>query len=614
MTSGDANLDAVDLFCGMGGSSTGLVEAGFKVRVAANHWARAIETHSANHPDTEHLCADIQAVDLRYLPRTRLLWASPICTEVSPAGGKKRRRAEMDLFEEYGHVPDAAFERTRVTFWEVLRAAEIHKQDAILIENVVEAFDWQLMPVFLDGLERLGYQWQVVSVSAAHVGDEVNAFAPQWRDRIYIQALPKGVHMPKLEPRPQAFCGACDHVVEAVQQWKPINGRRAKLWYRELPVGKYGQQYIYACPVPTHGRVEPFVLPAAAAIDWSDLGTRIGDRKRPLSPATMRRIEAGARMIASGEFSFSRVWEGAESAGSSEAAALMVAAAGQTYDAASGKPGSYLRVWPVDGSPMATATTTSELGVTFPPGFISKHHGGLDYRAIEHMNKGLDEPLPGFVTRPNLSLVTPPREGRFVMSVNHDGDGRHFDPAARPLPSETVKQGQALVVDEAFVAMLRNHGRATPAGEPLATFTGGGFHHALVVPYRKGAVPYPVEEGPLSTAATHAQHGVLNGAEDIPVTDYHFRMLKPREAANAQRFPPSYIIQGNQGEQQMQAGNAVPVNVAHWLGRATAAALDGDASVSHEVIGNDSHSRGAAQQRRGGDQPGVGRAVDGRRR
>ncbi len=303
-----------------------LMPPGPGVRVALSHHSRdrgalhyasgRIESHSQAEPwalpppllppDTpEHLCADIQAIDLRYLPRTRLLWASPICTEVSPAGGKKRRRAEMDLFEDYGHVPDAAFERTRVTFWEVLRAAEIHKQDAILIENVVEAFDWQLMPVFLDGLERLGYQWQVVSVSAAHVGDELNPFAPQWRDRIYIQALPKGVRMPKLEPRPKAMCFKCEQVVDAVQTWKPINSRRAKLWYSELPVGKYGQQYIYTCPVPTHGQVEPFVMPAAAAIDWSDLGTRIGDRKRPLSPATMRRIEAGARMIESGQFSFS---------------------------------------------------------------------------------------------------------------------------------------------------------------------------------------------------------------------------------------------------------------------------------------------------------------------
>lgn len=69
-----------DLFCGAGGSSTGMTDAGYDVKVAANHWERAIETHSANHPDTEHLCADISAIDLRHLPKTDVLWASPTCT------------------------------------------------------------------------------------------------------------------------------------------------------------------------------------------------------------------------------------------------------------------------------------------------------------------------------------------------------------------------------------------------------------------------------------------------------------------------------------------------------------------------------------------------------
>ncbi|WP_343120330.1 DNA cytosine methyltransferase, partial [Clostridioides difficile] len=59
----------------------------------------------------------------------------------------------------------------------------------------------------------------------------------------------------------------------------------------------------------------------------------------------------------------------------------------------------------------------------------------------------------------------------------------------------------------------------------------------------------------------------------INVEDCYFRMLKPREAANAQAFPRHYIIHGNQGEQQMQAGNAVAVNVAHWLGLCGAQAL-----------------------------------------
>jgi DNA (cytosine-5)-methyltransferase 1 len=50
-------------------------------------------------------------------------------------------------------------------------------------------------------------------------------------------------------------------------------------------------------------------------------------------------------------------------------------------------------------------------------------------------------------------------------------------------------------------------------------------------------------------------------------------MLKPREHLRAQRFPDGYVVTGNQGEQTMQAGNAVSANVAHWLGRKVAEAL-----------------------------------------
>ena len=125
-----------------------MVGAGFELRLAANHWARAIETHAANHPGVEHLCADLQAVDLRYLPSTDALWASPICTELSPAGGRRRSPAQPGLFEEHGHVASAAFERSRVTFWEVIRAVEIHRYKVILVENVVEAAAWELFELF----------------------------------------------------------------------------------------------------------------------------------------------------------------------------------------------------------------------------------------------------------------------------------------------------------------------------------------------------------------------------------------------------------------------------------------------------------------------------------
>ena len=49
------SLTYTDIFCGAGGSSAGLRGAGLELRLAANHWARAIETHSANFVDADHL-------------------------------------------------------------------------------------------------------------------------------------------------------------------------------------------------------------------------------------------------------------------------------------------------------------------------------------------------------------------------------------------------------------------------------------------------------------------------------------------------------------------------------------------------------------------------------
>ncbi|MDO5535879.1 MAG: DNA cytosine methyltransferase, partial [Propionibacteriaceae bacterium] len=65
-------LTATDLFAGAGGSSTGLAQAGYRVEVAANHWPRAVATHAANHPDTEHRVADLSETDWTTFPTTDL--------------------------------------------------------------------------------------------------------------------------------------------------------------------------------------------------------------------------------------------------------------------------------------------------------------------------------------------------------------------------------------------------------------------------------------------------------------------------------------------------------------------------------------------------------------
>ncbi|MFD4394388.1 DNA cytosine methyltransferase [Kitasatospora sp. NPDC058478] len=279
----------LDFLCGAGGSSTGLVEAGLQLRLGVNHWQLALETHAANHKRADHLCIDVSGMPMRYLPKADVLWASVICTEISPAGGRRRETAQLDLLDgddEFKVLPVDAFERTRVTAWCVVRAAEVHKFRAIVVENVLEfATDWILFPAWIAAMKSLGYNYQVTSVSSAHIGDETNLRAPQWRDRIYITFTRKGMRKPNLTPSPLAWCFDCGEQVNAVQAWRDP----------KITIGKYGKQYDYRCPHTRCNRslVEPWVRPASAAIDWTDLGQRIGSRSKKLANTTMQRIEAG---------------------------------------------------------------------------------------------------------------------------------------------------------------------------------------------------------------------------------------------------------------------------------------------------------------------------------
>ena len=88
---------AVDLFCGGGGTNTGLKRAASKLGitvdlVAIDHWDLAIATHSQNHKHARHLCESADNVDPRKVVpggRLGLLVASPECTHHSIARGGK---------------------------------------------------------------------------------------------------------------------------------------------------------------------------------------------------------------------------------------------------------------------------------------------------------------------------------------------------------------------------------------------------------------------------------------------------------------------------------------------------------------------------------------------
>lgn len=527
VSEGWTDIDFTDLFAGAGGSSIGLVAAGLNTKLAANHWKRAIETHATNFPNAEHLIADVSNYDFRRLPRTKVLWASPSCVWHSPGGGHKNEdqiRAELDAsFDDY--VPNEAAERSRATAFDVIRAAEVHAYKVIIVENVIEfATKWKLFNWWKSGLENLGYTVQLISVSSAHIGSEDNDPAAQWRDRFYGYCTAAGVPVPDVSPRPSAWCPDCDEAVAAVQSWRRPN----------LPkVGKYRQQYDYRCPNAHCGYsiIEPYVRPAASIIDWHDLGTRIGDReaqgKRPLVPATMRRIQTGIDTFAVPTMlnvnhgaARSNDWDGRAYPADAAPVPARTTKTGDGLACSTEQPMRTRTTRDIEGvctpepfitmlrnhadatgmnEPLATLATARHHGVTVPPGaFISKHHGGLDYAAIGHMNKDVADPMPGLVARPNMSLVIPYRKGRTKTT-----------------------------------------------GEPLLTQTTD-------------------ESAGLATSAATAA---------IDINDCHFRMLKPRESARAQRIPDTYKLTGNQGEQQMQAGNAVSSNVSQWLGGITVLVL-----------------------------------------
>lgn len=232
------SITFTDIFCGAGGASTGLVAAGWELLLAANHWQVAIATHVANHPYAEHVCADVSNYDMRRLPKTDVLWASPICTEISPAGGRsrsKKLRANM-THEEWLALPDAAFQRTRATAFDVVRAAQVHQYKAIIIENVPEfATDWVLFDWWLDGMRQLGYNHQIVCVSSAHIGGPTNLAAPQWRDRLYVIFTLVGIRLPDVAPRPTAYCDTCEQDVISLQTWRE--------GHKLTRIGKYHRQY-----------------------------------------------------------------------------------------------------------------------------------------------------------------------------------------------------------------------------------------------------------------------------------------------------------------------------------------------------------------------------------
>lgn len=250
-------LKAADLFCGAGGSSTGLKRITDAMGVgldltAINHWPLAVETHAANHPEARHVCESLDSIDPRKVTggSLDLLWASPECTHHSNARGG---------------VPMS--DQSRATAWCVVRWAEALRPKWIIVENVPEFQTWgpigsnnrplqsrkgETFTAWTNALRSLGYTVEARVLNSADYG------AATTRRRLFVTARLDG--------------GA--------------RGRGPIVWPMptHAPVGTS----------PLFGDLKPWRA-AREIIDWNERGTSIFHRSKSLAPRTMERIAAGAR-------------------------------------------------------------------------------------------------------------------------------------------------------------------------------------------------------------------------------------------------------------------------------------------------------------------------------
>jgi DNA (cytosine-5)-methyltransferase 1 len=465
-------FEVVDMFCGAGGESTGILqsaaERGMKIHLTAiNHWERAIETHAANHPGAERLCQSVERIDpTKAVPGQRLdlLWASPECTHHSIARGGRPRS-----------------DQSRASAWMVLKWLSELYVERVIIENVPEFLSWgplddagrpiqsrkgKTFRAFISSIRSLGYtvDWKILV--AADYGD------PTTRRRLFIQAA---------------------------------KGRKRILWPRITHID--GAENLL-------GR-RPW-RPARDIIDWSIPGASIFDRKRPLSPATMRRIAVGIE----------KYWK--------DCAKPFLAVLYGSNDVRS-----------LD-LPLPTVTTSGNHHALVEP-FVT----AIGQNSVVDRSRSIDEPLSTIVGKREHCLIEPfitRRQGSHEGEA--DGDNRNHG-IDRPLPTVDTSNRYGLV--EPPLVECHGVGKPYPASLPAKTVTTKD-HFALLEPF---------------ICAGGDSHGLV----DAYGLDIRFRMLKSHELKRAQGFPDDYVITGNITERTKQIGNAVPVNTAKAL---ALAAMGGD--------------------------------------
>ncbi|MBQ7156662.1 MAG: DNA cytosine methyltransferase [Bacteroidaceae bacterium] len=541
----------IDLFCGAGGTSTGVETAMHqgekcaKVIACVNHDAHAIASHEANHPDALHFTEDIRTLELtplaehlqkmrtKYPDAKTVLWASLECTNFSKAKGGQPRDADSRTLAEH-----------------LFRYIEALKTDYIQIENVEEFMCWGDLDengkpisrrkgtsylMWVKNVCAYGYDYDWRILNAADFGAYTS------RKRFFGQFAREG--LPIVFP-------------------KPTHGKRT-----DNPEGLF----------PDDKSLSPW-KPVREVLDLNDEGESIFGKKKSLCENTLERIYAGLiKFVAGGKDAFLVKYNSMNRQGK--------------YNA----PG-------VD-EPCPVVACQNRLGIARVQ-FLSLYYGGAEHnQSVEEpsgtvttrdhhafvtayygkgFNSDINEPAPTVTTSDRFGLVT----SNFLDSQYGNGTPSSIE---KPSPTVMGNPKQRLVTCKSWLMDTNFKNTGSSLEKPSPVVTASHKYHYLMNPQfasKGGSIENPcftliarmdkmppylisTEQGELGIAVFEDDSAMTQKIKEFMamygIIDIKMRMLNIGELKRIMGFPSDYTLIGTQAEQKKFIGNAVEVNMARVL-------------------------------------------------
>lgn len=511
----------IDLFCGAGGTSTGVENARYadeqcaKVIACVNHDANAIASHAANHPDVLHFTEDIRTLELSplvaHVERMKkiypnalvVLWASLECTNFSKAKGGQPRDADSRTLAEH-----------------LFRYIESINPDYIQIENVEEFMGWGDMdehghPISKDkgrcyekwkrNVKRYGYDFDWRILNAADYG------AYTTRKRFFGIFAKRG--LPIVFPEPTHCKDGNNDMFGRLEKWKPVKD----------------------------------------VLDFSDEGESIFCRKKPLAEKTLERIYAGLiKFVAGGKEAFLVKYNSMSRTGKYQAPSVdepcpVVATQGRLALAkVNFVHGSFVSAYYGNGHnhsvelPAPTVTTKDRLALINSV-FIDNQYGTGKPTSIE-------QPVGTVTTVPKFNMVSCKP---WIMNTAFSNIG-----------SSIEKPSQTITANRKWHYLMN----------PQFASAGGSVNNPYFTLIAR------MDKMPPYLVAAEGGIGIQVSPEDSPMTkkikefmalygiiDIKMRMLRIAELKKIMGFPEDYVLIGPQSDQKKFIGNAVEVNMARVL-------------------------------------------------